>query len=37
VLARYREKGSVVFVTHDPEMLEQANRVLRMRDGEIVG
>jgi len=37
LLAQYRGHGSIVFVTHDPEMLSQADRVIRMRDGEIVG
>ncbi len=37
LLAQYRGHGSIVFVTHDPEMLTQADRVIRMRDGEIVG
>lgn len=37
LLAHYRGHGSIVFVTHDPEMLTQADRVIRMRDGEIVG
>lgn len=36
LLAQYRGHGSIVFVTHDPEMLTQADRVIRMRDGEIV-
>ncbi|MBI4788016.1 MAG: ABC transporter ATP-binding protein [Chloroflexi bacterium] len=36
LLARYRGKGSIVFVTHDPEMLSEADRVIRMRDGKIV-
>jgi len=36
LLAQYRGHGSIVFVTHDPEMLVQADRVIRMRDGEIV-
>ncbi len=36
LLAQYRGHGSIVFVTHDPEMLGQADRVIRMRDGEIV-
>lgn len=34
--AHYHGHGSIVFVTHDPEMLTQADRVIRMRDGEIV-
>jgi putative ABC transport system ATP-binding protein len=36
LLAQYRGHGSIVFVTHDPEMLTQADRVIRMRDGEII-
>ncbi len=36
LLAHYRGHGSIVFVTHDPEMLTQADRVIRMRDGEII-
>ncbi len=36
LLAQYRGHGSIVFVTHDPEMLSKADRVIRMRDGEIV-
>jgi putative ABC transport system ATP-binding protein len=36
LLAQYRGHGSIVFVTHDPEMLSKADRVVRMRDGEIV-
>ncbi len=36
LLAHYRGHGSIVFVTHDPEMLTQADRVIRMRDGQIV-
>ncbi len=36
LLARHRGTGSVVFVTHDPEMLSAADRVIRMRDGRIV-
>jgi putative ABC transport system ATP-binding protein len=36
LLARYRGHGSIVFVTHDPEMLSEADRVIRMRDGVIV-
>lgn len=36
LLAHYRGHGSIVFVTHDPEMLSKADRVIRMRDGEIV-
>ncbi len=36
LLAHYRGRGSIVFVTHDPEMLSKADRVVRMRDGQIV-
>lgn len=36
LLAHYRGHGSIVFVTHDPEMLSKADRVIRMRDGEVV-
>ncbi len=37
LLAHYRGHGSIVFVTHDPEMLSKADRVIRMRDGQVVG
>lgn len=33
LLARYRESGLVIVVTHDPEMLRDADRVIVMRDG----
>jgi putative ABC transport system ATP-binding protein len=36
LLAHYRGHGSIVFVTHDPEMLSKADRVIRMRDGQII-
>ncbi|MGB8647828.1 MAG: ATP-binding cassette domain-containing protein, partial [Anaerolineae bacterium] len=36
LLAHYRGHGSIVFVTHDPDMLSKADRVLKMRDGQIV-
>lgn len=36
LLAHYRGRGSIVFVTHDPDMLSKADRVVRMRDGEII-
>jgi len=35
VLIPYREKGSLIVVTHDPEMLAGADRVIHLRDGEI--
>jgi len=36
MLAGYKQQGTVVIVTHDPEMLETADRVLIMRDGRAV-
>jgi putative ABC transport system ATP-binding protein len=36
LLARYRERGTVIVVTHDAEMLRDADRVLIMRDGRVV-
>lgn len=36
LLASYREKGAVVVVTHDPEMLADADRVYSLRDGKLV-
>jgi len=35
-LARWREKGSVIVVTHDPEMLTDADAVVHLRDGALV-
>jgi putative ABC transport system ATP-binding protein len=35
LLATYRESGSLVVVTHDPDMLASADRVWRMRDGAL--
>ena len=35
MLATYRERGTVIVVTHDPEMLIDANCVIRMRDGRL--
>jgi putative ABC transport system ATP-binding protein len=34
-LARWREKGTIVVVTHDPEMVAGANTVLYLRDGAL--
>ena len=36
LLADYRERGAVVVVTHDPEMLADADRVYSLRDGRLV-
>lgn len=33
LLLRYRDRGAVVVVTHDPEMVAQADRVYHLRDG----
>ena len=35
LLASYRHKGVVVVVTHDPEMVADADHVFRMRDGKL--
>jgi putative ABC transport system ATP-binding protein len=37
LLSAYRDRGTVVVVTHDPEMLTGADQVLMMRDGQDVG
>ncbi len=36
LLNEHRGQGSLVMVTHDPSMLEQATRILRIADGEVV-
>ncbi len=36
LLRRYQDKGAVVVVTHDPVMLEGADRVYQMLDGELL-
>jgi putative ABC transport system ATP-binding protein len=33
LLNRYRGSGSLVMVTHDPTMLEEADRILELQDG----
>jgi putative ABC transport system ATP-binding protein len=35
LLAAQRESGSLVVVTHDPDMLASADRLWRMRDGQL--
>ena len=37
LLSAYRAQGTVVVVTHDPEMLQGADSVLLMRDGQSLG
>lgn len=37
LLSAYREQGTVVVVTHDPEMLQGADSILMMRDGQSLG
>lgn len=37
LLSAYRERGTVVVVTHDPEMLVGADQILMMRDGQSQG
>ena len=37
LLSAYRDQGTVVVVTHDPEMLQGADSVLMMRDGQSMG
>jgi len=37
LLSAYREQGTVVVVTHDPEMLTGADAILMMRDGQSQG
>lgn len=36
-LARWRERGTLVVVTHDPEMVADADEVLHLRDGQLDG
>lgn len=35
-LAEWRTRGTVVIVTHDPEMLSDADEVILLRDGELI-
>lgn len=37
LLSAYRDRGLVIVVTHDPEMLAEADQVFTMRDGELEG
>jgi putative ABC transport system ATP-binding protein len=35
LLASYKERGAVVIVTHDPEMVAGADHIYKMRDGRV--
>jgi ABC-type lipoprotein export system ATPase subunit len=35
LLRSYRDQGSLVAVTHNPEILSEADLVITMRDGQI--
>ena len=36
LLRSYRDQGSLIAVTHNPEILSEADFVIRMRDGEVI-
>ncbi len=36
LLNQHRAGGALVMVTHDPSMLEEADRIIRLADGEVV-
>jgi putative ABC transport system ATP-binding protein len=36
LLRSYRDQGSLIAVTHNPEILSEADLVIKMRDGEII-
>ena len=36
MLNRNRGQGSLVMVTHDPTMLDEADRIIRLSDGEVI-
>ncbi|MCP4548707.1 MAG: ABC transporter ATP-binding protein, partial [bacterium] len=36
LLRGYREQGSLIAVTHNPEILTEADLVIRMRDGQVI-
>ncbi|HZP84218.1 MAG TPA: ATP-binding cassette domain-containing protein [Chthonomonadaceae bacterium] len=35
LMRRYRERGTVLVVTHDPTMVEEADRIYHLRDGAL--
>ncbi len=37
LLRSYREQGSLIAVTHNPEILAEADLVIKLRDGQIAG
>ena len=37
LLRSYREQGSLIAVTHNPEILAEADLIVRLRDGQIAG
>jgi putative ABC transport system ATP-binding protein len=36
LLRSYRDQGSLIAVTHNPEILSEADLVIRMRDGQVI-
>ena len=36
LLRSYRDQGSLIAVTHNPEILTEADLIVRMRDGQVV-
>ena len=36
LLRSYRDQGSLIAVTHNPEILSEADFVIRMRDGQVI-
>ena len=36
LLRSYRDQGSLIAVTHNPEILTEADLVIRMRDGQVI-
>jgi putative ABC transport system ATP-binding protein len=35
LLMRYRDRGAVIVVTHDPTMVEEADQIYHLRDGQL--
>jgi putative ABC transport system ATP-binding protein len=36
LLRSYREQGSLIAVTHNPEILAEADLIIKLRDGQVV-